>query len=212
MDDFQQKLADIERRYREAVYTESVVREAAFLGVKLTLCGIKVNQFNPRHYMLLDFMSSPFIKGGIPTAEQVCDFLWVVSPDFKEGDGAAYIKFVEEKCANLDFAESVFAIREYVDHATIDFPPIQKMEGAPRKAEFMAWVAYYVDALASEYGWTVEYIMSLPFALILQQMKAIDARRAIREGKSLHMFNTLSESVRAEGLRLLEEKNKAEKV
>jgi hypothetical protein len=86
MENFSERLAALQKKYSEAVYNESAIREAAFLPITLDICGITVGQFTPYHYLLLDFQRNPFITGGAdaPTAGHIAQFLWCVSVEFRE--------------------------------------------------------------------------------------------------------------------------------
>jgi hypothetical protein len=84
-------------------------------------------------------------------------------------------------------------------------PQPNKTEGAGKKnnVPFFSWVCSYVDALAHEYGWDDEKIIHLPFARILQYMKAIQAREWHKAGKEPQLSNDYSDSVKNQIITLM---------
>lgn len=215
MDDFEKRLAELQAKYREAVFKESAIREAAFLPVTLDIGGIAVKQFTPYMYILLDFVQSPFISGDRrPDGCHVAEFLWVVSTEFKENDEVGKKAFIENKCADLEYFKTVEEIETYLMEAFIDIPPTTREDGSQkpknnRTVPFYSWVCSYIDALASEYGWTDDKVIHMPFARILQYSKCIEARKWMAAGKEPQLFNNLSDKAINNIRRLYKEQEKA---
>lgn len=198
MQDFAERKAVLRKEYVQAVYEESSIRESSFLPVSLDIGGIAVKQFTPYHCLLLDFNESPFINPdyGALTLDQIIDFLWVVSEDFKENDGPAKENFIKDKCAALDYIQTIEGIQKYIDDAFLDTPH-RRQDNAPRTPEFFyAWICTYIDALAHEYGWDDNKVLHLPFARILQYMKAIEAREAAKTGAKPDLYNNRSGKIK----------------
>jgi len=90
----------------EAQAEESAAREAAFLPVKESICGIDVEGFSPFHFVILDAARSPFMHGGMPTAVDVAVFLWVISPSYNPRSKLARWRFLRS-IRGMDFAAAV---------------------------------------------------------------------------------------------------------
>jgi hypothetical protein len=205
--DFQSKLKELDRKWKQAVYKESSIREAAFLPITLEISKIEVKQFAPIHYMYLDFFGSPFLNGKEPTGNDLITFLWVVSPDFKPLDADARATF-EKKCIESieDFYDACKEVYEYLHDSSIDMPQESKPHSGPLqppKAPYVALIANYIDVIAHQYGWRDEDIIQMPFARIYQYLRAIEARSYAMNGKESYFVNNLSDAAKKE-IRILE--------
>jgi len=194
-----------------AIRRESEIRETALLPMRFDLVNVEVNQFTPLHYILLDFANNPHISGEkVPTLDDTLQFLWVVSPEYKHKDGKAFSDF-KEKYKDIDHPKMVEEIQEYLNYALLDLnvnndATLKKNNKAPT----YAWIVPYIDLVSSQYGWTDDYILSLPFARILQYCRCIESRLAAGSGTNLSQPNKLSDIVTTEILDLLNNKAKAE--
>jgi len=186
--------------YREAVEREQSNRDAAFVIDRDDLCGIEVLPMSARHFMILDGCASPFLCGGLPTLADVGVFLWVMSPGFKPGAAAARDAFLKS-IRTVDYANAVFAIREFIDDATADAPEPSAL-GSRRQV--YSWFTDYVDLIAHEYHWSEAEILACPLKRLFQYVRRIQLRKG---GKTL--FLNRSDEVRAEWLRENETKGEA---
>lgn len=198
-----------------AVFRESSVREASFLGLTTSICGVPVRFLTPYKYMMLDFINSPFIKGGecddSTMINHIYKFIWLVSTDFKENDALAYDTFIKDKCDNLDFIKAIADISDYLTDMFLDSPPYKGERGTKGYIpSYYAWIVSYIDTLASEYGWEWQTIMDMPMPVILQFHNAIFARNESKAGRTPILINNISDPVMAriksEHLRIKKEK------
>ncbi len=174
--------------YREAVERETTVREAAFLAVTETVCGVECLPLTPLHFSMLDCSASPFVRGGVPRPEDVSVFLWCVSPYYAPGAWLRRHLFARNT-RGLDFEFSVNAIRDYIDDAFADAPGTK---GGPA-VSYYSGTAAMVDLLGSQYGWHERDILRLPFKRIFQYARCIRQRHEDRP-----IFFNRSDSVIAE--------------
>lgn len=212
MDDFDKQFKLLNYKRQLAVRRESEIRETALLPMRFDLMDVEVNQFTPLHYILLDFADNPHISGERePTLDDTIQFLWVVSPEYKHKDKVAFEKFKEQH-AGLDNAKMIEEIYEYLSYSLLDLNSVSTPENKPKtnKAPNYAWIIPYIDTLASQYGWTDDYILSLPFARILQYARAIEERLLASNGSKAMLANKLSDGVTKEILTLVNDKAKGE--
>jgi hypothetical protein len=175
--------------YREAVQRETDLRDAAFLPVTDSICGVEVNQLTPFHLAALTLARSPFICGGVPFPRDIAIFLWCVSPEYNPRSVVARWFFIR-RVAKLDYRESVEAIMRYVSEAFFDAPG---GKGERFKQSYYSSTASIVDLLAHEYGWAEADIMRVPFKRLFQYSRCIRERYAERP-----MFFNASDSILAE--------------
>ncbi len=187
-------LAKYDSEYNAIAYEQEQLREAAFIGATLLIAGIEVNLFTPYHYLLLDNIGSPFIKADrVPDESDVGIFVWIVSTEFVPKDETARSAFLKKIAATMNFAEAIEDITEYLTKTYGDFPFPPNKENKLRREGLFPHIPFYspvagiVDGLSSEYGWEIDYILSMPYILIFQFMKAIAERRA--EGKPVQLYN-----------------------
>lgn len=211
--DLKQQFESISNEYFAALRLESEIREIAFLPVDLKLLDVPVKQLTPLHVSYLDWMENAYItKGKNPEIKDTLQFLWVVSTEFKLGDDEARSKFYNSH-TNVNHEEMSNEIREYIGSSYLDDEPIINRSASTKKKSsdesYYAWIASYVHLLATEYGWTDDYIMNLPIARILQYQRCIIESKM---GDDAIMRNKLSTKYIAEVRRLHEEIQKESRV
>lgn len=169
-------LNDLHYQKACAVYKESCYREAAFLRLNDFICGIEVVPFTFKHYLLLDFKNSPFLgKQSDIDEKKILDFLWMVSTDFVEKNKDKYQAFVT-KHKNINYVEAYEGIIAYLDEHLLDVDREASTDKKDQKAPYFAWPAVIIDELASQYGWTVEYILSMPVGQVFQLSRVVQCR------------------------------------
>jgi len=157
--------------YLEAVRRENDIRDAAFLDLTTSICGIEVRQLTPRDALILDGLDNPLMRGGIPTESQLAHFLWLLSPSYKHGSKVRRFLFAR-KVRNVKFIEATLACWSYVEDSFQDSPP----QSSDRTCRFASGIAHLVDRMASQYGWTEEKILHSSFKKLFQYMKVMSAR------------------------------------
>lgn len=160
--------------YAKAIAKEQTVRDLAFLDAPLPLCGIRVRQFTPRHWILLQRCGCPFLVGGPVTRDDVFMFLWFVSPEYCL-DLAKRDEFLRVLCEVGKDCHPIKEIEAYLDDAFQDMPGgAGAREGMVKS--YMASVTVLVDAIAAEYGWDDDAILEKPLARLFQYMRRIAQR------------------------------------
>lgn len=174
--------------YAEAARLQDQRRDAAFLDLPLTLCGVECRHLTPRRLAVLMVAQSPFVCGGMPMPEHVPHFLWALRPEFGYGKNAVRDAFTKEKTAQLSYDAAVKEIVAYVEECFMDAPAAD----GEQQESFNSWLAYIVDALASEYGWTQDAILDLPLPCVFQYLRVIERRHKPKELR----FNKLTDSAK----------------
>jgi len=195
--------------YREAVEREADLRAEAFLcNGRLTdeISGVNCRPLTGQMALMLEACGNPWIRGGMPDPVAAAQLLWIVSDQYAVNTRARD-KFIRRLCLKWDivdgepksfhYMEAVDGISRYIEESYLDAP-----SQPGRDVSFAHWVASIVDRLASEYGWSVEYCMSLPLRQVFQLLKQMTVRRT---GKTTNVCNRLSDGVKA---RWLAEQNK----
>jgi hypothetical protein len=167
-------LLDIVPGYKEALEHESRIREYSFLDLPEMIGPIKVKPFTPRHFALLELKRSPFLHGIIPDVDDTIFFVWVVSEDFEYNNDVKRIALIE-KLMTADIPPEGIA-KECYEYLTESFydsmntnTEDDKIESSPQ----YSWVASIVNMLASNYHWSEEAILNIPFKRINQYIKCL---------------------------------------
>lgn len=175
----------------EAIERENFVRQAAFLDVPETVCGLPVAPLTLRHLAILDAIGSPFMCGGVPTPADVGAVLWVLSPDYSprsKWKRSARLR----KCRSLNYGQAVAELDGYFAESFQDAPGGSGVESK----SYYAFTVAIIDIIAHEYGWSRTAILDLKLKEAFQYLKAITHRN---NPKAI-MFNP-SDKVRGEWLR-----------
>lgn len=173
--------------YRAAVIAEQTDRDLALLET-IPICGLPCRQISLRVWMILNQCGNAFIVGGRPaTPEEVAVFLWFLSPSYCLSEKERQ-KFVKRKVLPLfragKLAWCVAEICVHLRRAFRDAPG-----GGGNRKEYVNPCAAVIDSIASEYGWTADYIMALPIAALFLYQRA--AR--MRHNPKAVMFNESDE-------------------
>ena len=172
--------------FTEAIIRERALRDAAFLGLTETVCGFELQAMTLRHWLVLSLAGNPLLWGDEPSAGQVAQFLWVLSPGFSTKPRAR--KRFLKRCGNLfgdHFSFSrrsrdrraasreklIAACRGYMKDA------VQDRIGAASQG-FMA--SYYSSAaeicgvLGAKLGFTESEVIAMPLKRIFQYLRVIN--------------------------------------
>ena len=174
--------------YAEAHAKERRIRDIAWLPWEVPLCGIKVRQFSPNHFIALRLAGSPFISETPrdPEVEDILIFLWIVSPSYQPGDDEARKAFCLPLLATVQFLPAITAIWEYLTDAFLDVP-----RGTAGGVDYFCAFGPLVRTACRDFGMTAEGAMDAPFAR-LYQMDRIAAKAA---NPRLPLINPLSDGV-----------------
>ena len=179
-----------------AIEQEGTRRQIAFSPTLVQIGAVWVSQFTPSHWVALGLIRSPFLGGdrGTPfTTVSVLEFLWIVSPDYREGAFWRQLWFFVKhyRAIKPSTGHKVF---DYLDAAFMDSPPSKV--GAAIQRSYYAGATSLCDFFAAEYGWDDSVTMSKPLARLFQYLNCVRARK---QDKPI-LFNPLSDKARSEAL------------
>ena len=161
----------------EEMEREQAIRQISLLDT-IILCGLPCRQMSIRTHTLLVGMESPFLvpKPAAPSPEDVAVFLWLHSIDYIAGDERARQRWVRRNVRPLlksgKYAWCVSEILVHISNTFMDSPGPGRQDG---KVYFLGSAAL-VDSVASEYGWTDEFIMGVPLSRLFQYQRATRIR------------------------------------
>lgn len=181
--------------YAEAARLQDLRRDAAFLDLPLTLCGVECCHLTPRRLAVLMVSQSPFVCGGLPMPEHVAQFLWALDPEFDYTASRKREKFIQ-RIASLAYDDAVKQIADYVDEVFMDSPA---SDSGQIEESCNSWLASIVDALASEYGWSQAQVLDTPIACVFQYLRIIERRHNPKALK----FNRLTDRAKNQFLEAL---------
>lgn len=206
----QDRLKELQRKLADAVYNESAIRESAFLDIPYKIAGIPVDQLTPRKFIYLEFIDSPYVVNNdkMPEMEDTMTFIWICSKEYKLADNEAFEAFIDKHFdANFNWQQAQSDIVRHIEEAFLDSPPSStNKKNSESDIPGHAWIADYIDILASEYGWNDQYILDMPIARLLQYIKVIDYRYHIKNGNTPTKFNKYSDAIKRQIQELMNEK------
>ena len=169
-----------------------------------TICGVEVVHFTPLIMLRLEAVGNRFICGGSVEYDDILQFLWAISKDYKENKQAGD-KFYKKWGRKLKFSELYDDIKKYLEVQISSEDVIEReLEGidydkvdSKSDPSVKYWISSLVDALASQYGWTVEYILNMP----ISQIKQLQDRITDRLNPSKIQFDTITCRIQASYLK-----------
>jgi hypothetical protein len=163
-------------------------RSEIWLDVNDSIEDLEINNFTLRHLMILDGLNSPFIKGGTINRADALMFLWVVSTgyNFNAKDRDEFFR----RASKIPFDRQTRWIKEYLERA---FSESDTMQSGKKNQTY--FVAYFVDCMAREYGWSIETILSTPLAILFQLITTINERNSAHAGKEYNRVTDLDNQI-----------------
>lgn len=177
------------RSLAKAAQIDDLLHDLPFLFPLGKIRGITVRQLTPRMCGLLLFVRSPFMyRGATRRPQDVAQFLWIVSPKYREDQKSAdrFMKNLPLIPATREgklfpvFTMFCRAIDRYLDHAFIDEPAT-----SPGSATVfpVAYQPAIIHPIALAYNWEAERVLDLPIAQLYQFLKLIRRDRAAMAGE-----------------------------
>jgi hypothetical protein len=220
--------------YAEQAARERRIRAAACFGLNETICGFEVKPLCAAHVSYLTLIRSPFLSAF--TAEQLCDpvagrpgllpdiltFLWIVSPQYKEGSKARKSRWQRKtprdrfneafaSLVNLPALDVVKEILSYVEESFIDCG-----EGEPGAKSFFADEISIALEMA-KHGYRLDFWnkscpaeknpLLVPLKIVFQLRKARQAMEHGTEGLENKSDKMIAAGLPALGERLRSQKN-----
>ncbi len=190
----------------EAEAIERRVREHAYLDITSTVCGVELLPLSLRHCVMLIAIGSPFLCGKRhPDAQDVINFLWLLSPQWRteqiRHDRKQRIRFAR-KVGAFDADKARLEINHFIETAFLDSPP---QASSSRHVPKTSFVSSYVHTLAAHYGWSERHILEMPLACIFQYLRCISLER----DPQCVLFNKFSDKVKRDYLKTLNDAARA---
>jgi hypothetical protein len=167
----------IPEEIRKAIEQAETWQAESWLNLTTEISGVEVEHMTLKHFLLLDGVSSPFIKNTSFSPTDIGLFLWILSPKYSMCPKARQV-FIEE-IFDLNIGLAVEGITEYL---TLTFQDAESTDSKDKK--YANFVAYMVDLFGREYGWNIKYILNLPMRQIYQLSTAIGERYAKQAGEN----------------------------
>lgn len=169
----------------DAIAHQKMVRELSFLPLTENVAGYELIPLTVEKYTILSFAGNPLLFGGLPSPEQLAQFLWLLSPQYTPQGGASKRRFLR-RCREFftgvgsarffktsgrrriaRASEIIEACRKYVFDAMADRPPSKpRANGAVEDAFCDA--CWFCAALGREYGYPQSEVMVMPLKRVFQ--------------------------------------------
>jgi len=215
--------------FLDAVVREQFCRDAAFLGLSETVAGYELAPLTLRHYLILRATRNPILWAGLPSPNQLFNFLWLLNPannnsqtpepraraQFEAGCRKRFFppRFLAllnckwsrawyrlvHRRRQLEAAKIITHVREFIDETMQDRPP--KMKDRPFDADYYSDGAFFCAHFGREYGWPPEVVLALPMNCVFQFCNEIKQRNMV-PGKSIPLCNP-SDRVKSAWMRSL---------
>jgi len=156
-DNWQEMLAEL----RVAIKRENDVRDASFLDLTTSICGVEIRQMTPRDMLILDGIGNPLMSNQYPSPAQLADFLWKLSLEFKLN--APFRRWLfAMRVRKMNYFKAVQACWKYLEITFQDSPASSGLQSTP----YASWVAHLVVDLGSPAE--AQKILNTPLRQLLQ--------------------------------------------
>lgn len=154
---------------KEAAATYHREQIEAFAGFEPDICGVQVRPFTPQMFIDLEIGESAFFNSAKLTPEDVAVFLWRISVAYERANPSKRSEF-NMFVSILPWEETVNACFEYIRRA---WKPMPEWPGGRGPQSAGIWPSRLVHMFGSEYGWSEEYVLNLPFRRLWQYANRI---------------------------------------
>lgn len=182
-------------------------RESAMLNLNHDLCGITVRTMTIQDYVSLDRFECPFFYRVEPSVDDLCFFLWVLSPQYAAWSNLVgwrkYFSWLQgiqcrlfgwkvrrKFCRKIpeDSERIVLKCFEYIETMFTDAPPALKAGGESCLAYLTGWF----DQIQREYSMPTAEVWQMSLPELFQRLAAIRQR----EHPEIPVFNRLEDKVK----------------
>ena len=186
--------------FAEAVIKERIVRDAAFLDITESIGPFEAVPITLRHLIVLRSGRNPLLsQDGIPTPNQLFNFLWLLSTSFSTTDKNLKRKF-ERRCQRIFLppayralwntkrararhevrrekklavaAQIIDKARAYMAEALQDRPPAPQKHGF--EDDYYSDAAYFCATFGREFGWSQEETLNTPLKRLFQYLNQMN--------------------------------------
>jgi len=185
-------------RIADAAAFEKRLRLEAVIGVEQDIGGLKLRQISIRDILHLEFSENRLVCEETPELDDLVALVFMISKDryyFKTRYVRKVAKLLRE---NEDVKSELIC---YFSAAFNDMPAFGSSNKAA-KDDFDSSVSTIslVDSLAYNYGWSIESILDLPLATVLQLLQRITSRNL---GDKYSLRNGITQQAKADELKRL---------
>jgi hypothetical protein len=146
----------------------------AFTGIEAPICGIEVRPFTPRMFLELDGVENDLLREvEAPRVEHLGMFLWRISQAFDRFNFRRRRRFLRRFYRRVDYGPAVVQVRTYLKKNYAPMPNIRR----GGEDTIAVWPSVVVHVFASEYHWTEDVILDLPFRRLWQYLNRIFEKR-----------------------------------
>ena len=179
---------EVPQELQDLIYKTECWANESWVDVPEDLNGIKINNMNLYHLMMLDGIESPFLNGGEVTDQDIALFLWIVSKDYCQ-DEKIQKKFFE-KVVKIKVGDATRFIQEYIRKTFAESDTMGKGDKGQ-----VYFISYYVDLFAREYSWSYKDIINLPLRIGFQLITAVNERSAKLSGENYNRITSLDNEI-----------------
>ena len=179
---------EVPQELQDLIYKTECWANESWVDIPEDLNGIKINNMNLYHLMMLDGIESPFLNGGEVTDQDIALFLWIVSKDYCQ-DEKVQEKFFE-KVVKIKLGDATRFIQEYIKKTFAESDTMGKGDKGQ-----VYFISYYVDLFAREYSWSYKDIINLPLRIGFQLITAVNERSAKLSGENYNRITSLDNEI-----------------
>lgn len=157
------------KRIREAAKQELRLRIEGVIGVPVRVGPFRLLPLSMLGVLEMQYAENRLVCGGVPKADDLLQFLYVVSPCEEKKNQRRFFK----RAGKLLRDSAVFdEVKAYFEIQFNDMPSSGSSKGSPDAAtESRSFVMHIADTLCHEYGWSFDQVLktSVPVAMQLHQ-------------------------------------------
>lgn len=171
------------KRIKKAADFELRLRVEALLNVDSQVGPFTLRPMTGRDALNLTYTENRLMVEGMPKLDDYLTFFYLLRPATEKRSAKRFSKWAAKL---LDDATKIQTIC-FIDAQFNDFPASSSGDQIKDSVDSWVWVSSVLDAVCSEYGWTIDYALDQPLGAIMQLVQASIKRKvgdkyAIRNG------------------------------
>jgi hypothetical protein len=195
-----------QKRIKDASELEKRLRTEAWLNIPVDIFG-----YNLRQITIRDLLELEYADNNLLTAREadLSDYIQLVLTLSDKKSGKNLASFVKKLTINLrsnpSFKDELLAFFTITFNDLPSNPRDDSVETVNNVTDSNVWLASLIDAILSEYGWTIDHTLDQPASLVFQLYQRILKRNL---GDKYSIKNSLSQQVRADEINKLHKQTK----
>ena len=158
-------------RIRQAAAFEKRLRLESFLRIETEVGPFRLMPMQVGHVLQLEYAENRLSLGEEPQIDDIVHLLWILKPESDKRSMRAFSRFVAREIN--DFIQ--LEIQGFFNVQFNDMPGNGSGETV-NEYDSSVWLCSLLDALCSEYGWTIQEVIQTPMSVSLQLMQRIIKR------------------------------------